>query len=143
MYGVLEKQFRKYFVEAARLKGNTGANLLLLLEQRLDNVVYRLGMASSRNEARQYVRHGHFEVNGRRVDLPAYQIKMGDKIVVREKSRKITQLNLALDAVERKGIPAWLELNREAYEGTVRTLPTREELTMPMQEQLVVEFYSK
>ena len=143
MYGLLERQFRNYFYQAAKDKGNTGVNLLLLLEQRLDNVVYRLGMASSRSEARQYVRHGHFKVNGRRLDLPSYQVKLSDNITVREKSQKIAQLNLALDAVERKGVPAWLELKRETFEGTVRTLPTREELTMPMQEQLVVEFYSK
>ncbi len=143
LYGLLEKQFRRYFHEATRLKGNTGTNLLVLLEQRLDNVVFRLGMASSRNEARQLVLHGHFQVNGRRVTIPSFSVNVGDAISVCEPSRQMTRINTALDAVQRRGVPAWLELDREKFHGIVRAIPGREELTIPMQEQLVVEFYSK
>ncbi|MFH1262336.1 MAG: 30S ribosomal protein S4 [Pseudomonadota bacterium] len=143
LYGIGEAQFRRYFREADRAKGVTGMNLLVTLERRLDNIVFRLGFSSSRNEARQVVKHGHVLVNGKRVDLPAYAVKAGDVLSVREGSRQNTRVNASLDAVERRGVPAWLELDRANFTGIVRTMPTREELTMPIQEQLVVEFYSK
>jgi small subunit ribosomal protein S4 len=143
IYGLLEKQFRSYFAEADRLKGVTGENLLALLERRLDNVAYRLGFASSRSESRQLVRHGHFTLNGKRVDIPSIQTKVGDIIELREKSRKITSINDALEAVVRRGIPQWLELDRDAFRGNLKALPLREDITTPIQEQLVVELYSK
>jgi small subunit ribosomal protein S4 len=143
MYGLLEQQFRNYFRRASRLKGNTGLNLLQLLERRLDNVVYRLGFAGSRNDARQLVRHGHVKVNGRRVNLSNYHVKLGDVVSVGERSRQAQRVLTSLAAVERRGVPAWLELDREKFLGIVKTFPAREELTMPMQEQLVVELYSK
>ena len=143
IYGILEKQFRRYFREALNTKGNTGATLLILLERRLDNIVYRLGFASSRNEARQLVRHGHIQVDGKRVDLPSYSVRPGQNVSVVESSREMTRVNFSLDAVERRGLPAWLDLDRKAFQGVIRGLPTREDLTMPMQEQLVVELYSK
>ncbi len=143
MYGMLERQFRNYFHKASRLKGNTGLNLLVLLERRLDNVAYRLGFGASRNDARQLVLHGHIRVNGKRVDLPGYHVKVGDVVSVGEKSRETARVRTALDAVERRGVPAWLELNKETFAGSVRSFPGRDELTMPMQEQLVVELYSK
>lgn len=143
IYGLLEKQFRGYFAEADRMKGVTGENLLSLLERRLDNVVYRLGFAASRTESRQLVRHGHFSVNGRRVDIPSVQLKAGDVIALRDKSKQIASINDALEAVVRRGIPQWLELERDAFKGTVKGLPVREDITTPIQEQLVVELYSK
>ncbi|NVN90687.1 MAG: 30S ribosomal protein S4 [Desulfuromonadales bacterium] len=143
IYGILEKQFRGYFAEADRLKGVTGENLLSLLERRLDNVVYRLGFASSRSESRQLVRHGHFVLNGKKVNIPSIQTKIGDVIELREKSRKITAINDALDAVTRRGVPQWLELDRDACKGNLKALPIREDVTTPIQEQLVVELYSK
>lgn len=143
IYGLLEGQFRGYFEEADRRKGVTGENLLSLLERRLDNVVYRLGFASSRNEARQLVRHAHFTLNGRKVNIPSIQVKAGDILQLREKSRKVTAINDALEAVVRRGVPQWLELDKDAYRGSVKTLPVREDITMPIQEQLIVELYSK
>lgn len=143
IYGLTEKQFRLFFQRADRKKGVTGTNLLVMLESRMDNVVFRLGFANSRNQARHFVRHGHFAVNGRRVDIPSYLIKVGDVIEVREKSRKMQALADALDAVVRRGVPQWLELEKENMKGIVKSLPEREDLTMPMQEQLVVELYSK
>lgn len=143
MYGVLEKQFRRYFFEADRRRGITGETLLVLLERRLDNIVYRLGFASSRNQARQLVRHNHVVVNDKRVNIPSYLVNTGDVIVIREKSRKIPLVNEALDAVERVGVPSWLELNKDAYQGKVTAFPERKDLTMPIQEQLVVELYSR
>lgn len=143
IYGLLEKQFRGYFAEADRLKGVTGENLLALLERRLDNVVYRLGFASSRSESRQLVRHGHFTLNGKKIDIPSIQTKVGDIIELREKSKKITSINDALEAVVRRGIPQWLELDRDACKGNLKALPLREDITTPIQEQLVVELYSK
>jgi len=143
-YGLLEKQFREYFFEADRLKGVTGENLLVLLERRLDSMVFRLGFATSRNEARQLVRHGHFLVNARKVNIPSYLVRPGDVIEVREKSREITRINEALDGVMRRGLPSWVELERPAFKGTVKTLPVRAEMTTPaFQEQLIVELYSK
>ncbi|ABK98336.1 30S ribosomal protein S4 [Pelobacter propionicus] len=143
IYGLMENQFRGYFAEADRMKGVTGENLLSLLERRLDNVVYRLGFASSRSESRQLVRHGHFTLNGKKVDIPSIQTRVGDVIELREKSRKIVSINDALDAVARRGIPQWLELDRDAFKGNLKALPVREDVTTPIQEQLVVELYSK
>jgi small subunit ribosomal protein S4 len=143
-YGLSEKQFRRVFDKAKAMKGITGHNMLVLLERRLDNMVFRLGLASTRTEARLFVRHGHFLVNGRKVDIPSYLVRAGDVIEVREKSRKIAKISEAMDSVMRRGIPSWLELERDAFKGTVKTLPAREELTTPVfEEQLIVELYSK
>ena len=143
MFGLLERQFKGYFEKAERQKGVTGTTLLVLLDRRLDNMVYRLGFANSRNEARQLVRHNHFLVNDKRVNIPSYLIEIGDKIQVREKSRKTVRILEALETVARRGIPQWLELDQNNFTGIIKALPTREELAMPIQEQLVVEFYSK
>jgi small subunit ribosomal protein S4 len=142
-YGLMEKQFRAYFQKAERQKGITGANLLVLLERRLDNITYRLGFSSSRNQARQMVRHNHFLVNGRKVNIPSYQIKVSDVITVREKCRKSAIILESMETVARRGVPEWLELNKDNFTGTVRAFPTRDDLTMPIQEQLIVELYSK
>lgn len=143
-YGLLEKQFRAYFDKADRMKGVTGENLLVLLERRLDSVIYRLGFATSRNEARQLVRHSHFIVNGRKVNIPSFLVRPGDVIELREKSRKIVRVNEALDSVMRRGVPSWVELERDAFKGSLKTLPVRAEMTTPaFQEQLIVELYSK
>jgi small subunit ribosomal protein S4 len=143
IYGMAEKQFRRFFEEAEKQKGITGNNLLLLLERRLDNMVYRLGFANSRMEARQLVRHRHFQVNGKVVDIPSYLVKVGDVIELREKSRKIAKIGEALEGVARRGVPSWLALEKEQFRGRVLGLPSREDLTMPMKEQLIVELYSK
>ncbi|PNU21593.1 30S ribosomal protein S4 [Geothermobacter hydrogeniphilus] len=143
-YGLLEKQFRSYFKKADQMKGVTGENLLVLLERRLDSMVYRLGFASSRNESRQLVRHGHFLVNGRKVNIPSYLVRPGDEITLREKSREVVRINEALDGVMRRGVPSWVELDRAGFKGTVKTLPVREEMTTPaFNERLIVELYSK
>jgi len=143
MYGLLEKQFRGYFEKADRQKGITGTNLLLFLERRLDNMVFRMGFANSRDEARQLVRHNHFLVSGKPVNIPSYLLKVGDEIQVRESSRKVERIQEALETVARRGVPSWLELDKDNFKGTVKILPVRDELTMPVQEQLVVELYSK
>ncbi|MDJ0831433.1 MAG: 30S ribosomal protein S4 [Desulfobacterales bacterium] len=143
MYGLSEKQFRLTFKKAERRKGVTGTNLLVFLERRLDNVVYRLGFVNSRNQGRQLVRHSLFLVNDKKVNIPSYLIKKGDVIEVREKSRNVQCISDAMDAVVRRGIPQWLDLEKENYKGVVKGFPVREDLTMPMQEQLVVELYSK
>lgn len=143
IYGLLEKQFRNYFEKAERMKGKTGDNLLILLERRLDSVVYKLGFAQTRRESRQIVRHGHFAVNGRKVNIPSFLVRAGDVIELREKSRKIPNVNEALDAVVRKGIPPWLDLAREEFKGVVKALPVRTDIQEPIQEQLIVELYSK
>ena len=143
MYGLMEKQFRNFFSKAERQKGITGTNLLLLLERRLDNLVYRLGFANSRSEARQLVRHSHFTVNGKKVNIPSYLVKVGESIELREKSRKISKVGESLEAVARRGIPSWLELEKEQFRGRLVSLPAREDLTMPIKEQLIVELYSK
>ncbi|MDM8552818.1 30S ribosomal protein S4 [Desulfobacterales bacterium HSG2] len=143
MYGLTEKQFRLFFERADRQRGITGTNLLIFLERRLDNVVYRLGFVNSRTQGRHFVRHNHFLVNGRKVNIPSYLIKVGDIISIREKSRNIQSIGDALDAVVRRGIPQWLDLEKENLKGSVKALPVREDLTMPMQEQLIVELYSK
>ncbi|BCR04067.1 30S ribosomal protein S4 [Desulfuromonas versatilis] len=143
-YGLLEKQFRGYFAKADRMKGVTGENLLVLLERRLDSMIYRLGFATSRSEARSLVRQGHFLVNGRKVNVPSYLVRPGDTVELREKSRQVARINEALDGVMRRGIPSWVELDRAAFKGTVKTLPVREEMTTPVfQEHLIVELYSK
>jgi len=143
IYGILEKQFHRYFEEAVRLKGITGENLLMLLERRLDNVVYRMGFANSRRQARQLVRHGHVLVNDEKVDIPSYLVEVGDIIKIREKSKDIPFIKEALEAVARRGVPSWLEVDKERLEGRVKALPTRDEIAIPVQEQLIVEFYSK
>ena len=143
MYGVLEDQFRGYFMKAERQKGVTGTNLLVLLERRLDNVVYRLGFANSRIQARQLVRHNHIMVNGQRVNLPSFLVKVGDTVRVTEKSRNQPLIRDALEAAARRGCPQWLELNKEEAKGRVSMMPSREDITMPIQEHLIVELYSK
>ena len=143
MYGVLERQFRNYFARAARTKGITGSNLLQMLERRLDNVVYRLGFASSRAMARQLVAHGHFLVDGRKMTVPSGLVKPGNVVLLRETSRKNDQVKICLDTAKGRGVPAWLELDADQFLGTVKQLPTRDDITMPIQEQLIVELYSK
>jgi small subunit ribosomal protein S4 len=143
MYSILENQFRNIFKEADRQKGITGETLLALLERRLDNTVYRLGFANSRNEARQLVLHNHFLVNQARVNIPSYLVKPGDVIELREKSKKVVRILEALEGVARRGVPQWLELDKEQLKGSVKGLPAREEITIPIQEKLIVELYSK
>ena len=143
MYGMLEGQFRLTFERAERQKGVTGENLLILLERRLDNAVFRAGFASSRTQARQLVRHKHIQVNGRKVTIPSFNVSEGDVISLKEKSRANSHINENLEAVIRRGVPTWLELDKDMYKATVKTLPNREEITMPIQEQLIVELYSK
>jgi len=143
MYGVLEKQFRLYYQRAARMKGVTGENLLQLLERRLDNTVYRLGFANSRKDARQLVSHGHLVINGRRVDIPSIQIKEGDVIEVRERSRKLARIEGALELKAAGEVPGWLELDRDGMKATVKALPMRDDIQIPVQESLIVELYSK
>lgn len=143
MYGILEKQFRLYFKAADAQKGVTGTNLLRLLELRLDNVIYRLGYANSRDEARQLVRHGHFILNGRRVNVPSIQCREGDSIEVREKSRKVPAIQEAQEVIARRGVPDWLEMDGTNFKGVVQASPQREDITFPINEQLIVELYSK
>ena len=143
IYGVLERQFRRYFAMADRGRGVTGETLLQLLERRFDNIVYRLGFATSRAEARQLVRHGHFRVNGRKVDVPSYLVRPGDTITVRERSRQVARIREALELAQRRGVPEWLEVSAETFAGSVKALPARADLTMPINEKLVVELYSK
>ncbi len=143
LYGVLENQFRNIFQEADRQKGITGEILLTLLERRLDNTVYRLGFANSRNEARQLVKQNHFSVNRVKVSIPSYLVKPGDAVEVREKSKKIVRILEAVEGVARRGVPQWLELDKEQLKGNVRALPTRDDITIPIQEKLIVELYSK
>lgn len=143
IYGLLEKQFRGYYYRADRQKGVTGTNLLNLLESRLDNIVYRMGFAASRNQARQLVRHNHFTVNEKKVNVPSYIVKPGDAIAVKDTSQKVPQIIEALQTVVRRGIPNWIEVDKEKFKGTLKALPNREDLTMPIQEQLIIELYSK
>jgi len=143
LYGILENQFRNTFKEADRQKGITGEILLSLLERRLDNAVYRLGFANSRNEARQLVKHSHFLVNQTKVNIPSYLVKPGDIIQLREKSKKVVRILESLEGVARRGVPQWLELDKEQLKGSVKALPTREDITIPIQEKLIVELYSK
>ncbi|MGA1844646.1 MAG: 30S ribosomal protein S4 [bacterium] len=143
MYGLLEKQFRNNFFKVERQKGITGTNLLRRLESRLDNIVFRLGFACSRNQARLLVTQGHFLVNGRKVSIPSYLTRSGDSIEVKEKSRKIVAIQENMEAAQQRGIPGWLELDAGNFRGSVKALPTREEITHPIQEQMIVELYSK
>jgi small subunit ribosomal protein S4 len=143
IYGVLEAQFRTYFAMAARQKGVTGENLVRLLEQRLDNIVHRLGFAASRAQARVLVRHGHFRVNGRRVTIPSALLKAGDVVEVQPKSRELTEIAGAIEGAKKRRVPAWLEMDVANFKATVRTLPSKEEMAIPVQEQLVVALYSK
>jgi len=143
MYGIMEKQFHSYFEKAEAQKGVTGMNLLRLLEMRLDNIIYRLGFANSRDQARQLVLHGHFGVRGKKVDIPSYQVKPGDEITVREKSKKILVIQDAQEVIARRGCPEWLELDSENLKGIVKDVPSREDITFPINENLIVELYSK
>jgi small subunit ribosomal protein S4 len=143
IYGVLEDQFRRYFEQAERTRGITGDTLLQLLERRLDNVTYRLGFATSRAQARQLVRHGHFTVNGRKVDIPSFSVKPGDVVAVRQTSRKSASIAHALEEVKGRGVPQWLLFDAEGMSARVGSVPTREQINLPVQEQLIVELYSK
>ncbi|NLM22232.1 MAG: 30S ribosomal protein S4 [Peptococcaceae bacterium] len=143
IYGVLEKQFRGYFAKAARQKGMTGENLLRILERRLDNVVYRLGFAASRPEARQFVTHGHITVNGKRVDIASYQVKVGDVISFKEKSRELNRIKEMIERLQDRSVPAWLSLDVDKVTGTVIQLPSREDVQIPIEEHLIVEKYSR
>ncbi len=143
IYGVLERQFRKYYYHAEKQKGITGTNLLLLLECRFDNTIYRMGFANSRNQARQLIRHNHFLINNRRVNIPSYLIKVGDTVEVKQGSRDATAISEAMETVIRRGIPSWIELEKENFKGKLLAFPNREDLTMPIQEQLIIELYSK
>ena len=143
IYRLLEGQFRRLFDQADRSKGITGESLMILLERRFDNMVYRLGFANSRAEARQLVRHGHFLVNERKLDIPSALLKVGDVITVRERSHKVVRIEEALGLSQRRGVPEWLEVDRPNFTGRIRALPARSDLTMPINEKLVVELYSK
>jgi len=143
IYGVLERQFRLYFQDADRGKGITGETLLQSLERRLDNVVYSLGFASSRAQARQLVRHGHVTVDGRKTTIPSFQVRVGQAISVRENSRKNPQIQAAIESATGRGVPEWLTLDAENFTGKVQALPSREDIKLPIQEQLIVELYSR
>jgi small subunit ribosomal protein S4 len=143
LYQILEDQFRTYFKRAVTRKGVTGEMLLVMLEQRLDNVVYRLGLATSRAEARQLVRHGHIEVAGKKVNIPSFQVSPGQEIAVREKSRNLPSIQRALDLGGNRGVPPWLTLNRESLKAQVVSVPKRDDVSFPIQEQMIVELYSK
>jgi small subunit ribosomal protein S4 len=143
MYGMLESQFRLYFQRADLQKGVTGENLLILLERRLDNTVFRIGFASSRGQARQLVRHKHILINGKKVDIPSFLISDGDVVSLKEKSRANGGINENLEAVARRGVPSWVELDKDNYKATIKALPNREEITMPIKEQLIVGLDSK
>ena len=143
IYGLLENQFRRTFAEAARIKGITGETLLILLERRLDSTTYRLGFASSRAEARSLVRHGHILVNGKRVNIPSYFVRVGDVVSVKEQSRQMTRVLSAMEGSQRRGVPEWAEVDRDTFSGRIKLLPTRSDITMPINEKLIVELYSK
>jgi small subunit ribosomal protein S4 len=143
LYGVLERQFRRYYELAEKQKGITGSNLLTMLECRVDNTVYRMGFASSRNQARQLIKHNHFLVNDKKVNIPSYQVKVGDVIEVRENKRKVPVILEAMETVVRRGFPNWIEVDKDNFKGTLKALPSRGDLTIPIQENLIVELYSK
>jgi small subunit ribosomal protein S4 len=143
MYGLAERQYRGYYFKAIRMKGVAGENLLQLLERRLDNIVYRMGFSSDHAVARQRVRHGPVEVNGQQVDIPSFLCRANDSVSVREKSRKISRVLENLAAVDRRGVPAWLQLDKDNFQGKLVALPSREDFTIPIREQLIVELYSK
>lgn len=142
-YGVMERQFKRYFEEAERRKGITGVNLLVLLETRLDNVIYHLGFANSRREAKHLVSHCHFLVNGQVVNIPSYNLRKGDVVEVREPSRQVTKIMAAIDGVKKREVPAWLQAEHASFKGTVKELPTRQEVTVPVEENMIVEYYSR
>ena len=142
-YGVYEGQFRRYFDEADRTRGVTGTELLRLLETRLDNVVYSLGFAASRREARHLVKHNHFLVNGHKANIPSYNVQKGDVIEVREKSRAVNKVMAAIESVKKREIPAWLEADHGAFKGVVKDVPARENVTLPVEENMIVEYYSR
>ncbi len=143
LYGLVEKQFRAYFEKAERMKGVTGSNLLSLLERRLDNVAYRIGLGGSRTQSRLVVRHGHVVVNGSRLDIPSYIVKKGDVVGLAEKSQKITAILASLEAGKNRETPQWLDLDRATFKATVKDIPTRDDVTIPVEERMVVELYSK
>jgi small subunit ribosomal protein S4 len=143
IYGLQEKQFESYFNEANRLPGNTGESLLVLLERRLDNVVYRLGFASSLAQSRQLVRHGHYQVNGKKVTVPSFLVAVGDVVSIAEGSRQKKVIVEAVEMAQRRGVPPWIALEREQFRGSLRSLPARADLTMPISEKLIVEHYSR
>ena len=143
IYGLLENQFRRTFGAASRTKGITGEMLLTLLERRLDNVAYRLGFASSRAEARTLVRHGHVLVNGKKTNIPSYSVRAGDLITIKEQSRQLGRVQSAMEGAQRRGVPDWAEVDREALSGRIKILPSRSDITMPINEKLIVELYSK
>lgn len=143
IYGLLERQFARYFELAERMPGITGENLLVLLERRLDNVIYRLGFASSLAQARQLVRHGHFEVDGKKVTIPSYLVAAGEMVSVTEKSRQKAVIQEALEMSQRRGVPSWIALERDQFRGSLRNYPARTDLTMPISEKLIVEHYSR
>ena len=143
MYGLLEKQFRATFARAAAMKGRSGENLLILLERRLDNVVFRMGYATSRAEARQLVKHGHFQINGKKVKTPSLLVRPGMTVGLREKSQEVDRITGALDSLEGRSVPQWLEIDKDEKAGTVKQLPVREDITLPIDEQLIVELYSR
>jgi small subunit ribosomal protein S4 len=143
IYGVLENQFRRYFETAERTRGITGETLLQLLERRLDNVIYRAGFSTSRAQARQLVRHGHFLVNGRKVDVPSYSVRAGDVVSVRQTSLENPVIAHAMEEVKGRGVPEWIAIDTTKLAGTIASLPTREQINLPVQEQLIVELYSK
>ncbi len=143
MYGLLEKQFAATMKKASRMKGRSGENLLLLLERRLDNVVFRMGFATSRAESRQLIKHGHFLVNGRRATIPSMLMKPETEVSLAPKSQKVARIVGALEALESRSLPQWLEIDKDNFKGTVKVMPVREDITMPIQEQLIVELYSR
>jgi small subunit ribosomal protein S4 len=141
MYGLTENQFKRFFVMAEKTKGITGTNLLVLLERRLDNMVFRFGFAVSRREARQVVTHAHVTVNGKKVNIPSYLVKEGDEIAIRHKN--LVSVQNALESVVRRGVPSWIEVDKDEMKGKVRLMPSREDITVPIKEQLIVEYYSR
>ena len=143
MYGVLEKQFSNYFQKADRAKGMTGKNLVCLLEMRLDNIAWRMGFANTRRQSRQLVRHNHLLINGRRVNIPSYIVKKGDEVTIRERSKKIKYIEEALEAKERHGFDSWIEVDKKTFKGVLKEIPDIQDLQLPIEEQLIVEFYSR
>ena len=142
-YGILEKQFKNYFEKADRKEGQTGENLLTMIERRLDNVVYRMGMAESRKEARQLVLHGHFTVNGKKVNIPSYEVSTGDVVALKENSRKLGKFKMLIEDINARTIPAWMDVDKENIVATIKELPKREDIDFPFEEHLIVELYSK
>ncbi len=142
-YGILEKQFKNYFEKADRKEGQTGENLLIMIERRLDNVVYRMGMAESRKESRQLVLHGHFTVNGKKVNIPSYEVRKGDVIALKEDSRKLPKFKVLIENITARTVPAWMDVDKENIVATITELPKREDVDFPFEEHLIVELYSK